>query len=101
MARLIWTEPALADLEAVAEYVAIHNPAAASAFVRRVFAHVGQLAAFPDSGSRPAELDLDTRYRQIIEPPVRIFYRHDQGIVLVLHVMRAERLLRGDWFDPD
>jgi len=40
VARLIWTEPALADLEAVADYIALDNPAAASRPVRRVFESV-------------------------------------------------------------
>jgi hypothetical protein len=33
------------------------------------------------------------RYRQIVEPPCRIFYREDAGRVLILHVMRSKRLL--------
>lgn len=34
-------------------------------------------------------------YPQIVEPPRRIFYREDSGRVLILHVMRSERLLRA------
>ena len=60
--------------------------------VARVLEHVGQLAAHPESGSRPRELRR-SRYRQIVEPPCRIFYRHDGERVFVLHVMRTERLL--------
>ena len=33
-------------------------------------------------------------YRQIVEPPCRVFYRFDGAQVLILHVMRAERRLR-------
>ncbi len=36
MAEVIWTEPALADLEAIAEYIALDNPKAAREFVQRV-----------------------------------------------------------------
>lgn len=93
MAEVTWTEPALADLEAIAEYIAIENPAAASALVKRIFEHVAQLADHPDSGSWPAELGR-SRYRQIVEPPCRIFYRHDGSTVFILHAMRSERLLR-------
>ena len=95
MAEIIWSLPAIADLEAIADYIALENPVAASELVRRVFRHVGQLADHPDSGSRPQELG-DSRYRQMIEPPCRIFYRHAAGKVFILHVMRAERLLRED-----
>jgi toxin ParE1/3/4 len=33
------------------------------------------------------------RYRQIIEPPCRVIYRHEKGTVHVVHVVRGERLL--------
>ncbi|HMM68585.1 MAG TPA: type II toxin-antitoxin system RelE/ParE family toxin [Dokdonella sp.] len=81
------------DLDAVADYIALEDPAAAAELVKRVFRHVGQLAEHPQSGSRPQELKR-TRYRQIVEPPCRIFYRHDGDTVFVVHVMRSERLLR-------
>ncbi len=94
MAEVIWTEPAVTDLDAIADYIALDNPAAASAFVQRVVAHVEQLAEHPQSGSRPAELQ-GWRHRQIVEPPCRVFFRHDADRVYILFVMRSERL-----FDP-
>lgn len=94
MAEIIWTEPALSDLDAIADYITLENPAAAAELVGRVFDHVGQLADHPESGSRPQELKR-SRYRQIVEPPCRVFYRYDGQRVFILHVMRAERLLRG------
>ena len=95
MAEIVWTEPALADLDAIADYIALENPAAASALVKRLFKHVDQLADHPESGSRPPELGR-SRYRQIVEPPCRVFYRHDGRKVFILYVMRAERLLRKE-----
>lgn len=93
MAEIIWTEPALSDLDAIADYIAIENPAAAAQLVQRVFRHVEQLEAHPKSGSRPPELK-GSRYRQIVEPPCRIFYRYDGESALILHVMRSEQLLK-------
>lgn len=72
---------------------ALENPLAASELVKRIFDHVGQLVEHPETGSRPQELGR-TRYRQIIEPPGRVFYRYDGHKVFILHVMRSERLLR-------
>ena len=95
MAQIVWTEPALNDLDAIADYIALESPTAAAELVRRVFAHVEQLAAHPESGSKPPELGR-SRYRQIVEPPCRVFYRFDGEKVFVLYVMRAERLLRPD-----
>ena len=96
MAQIVWTEPALADLDAIADYIAIESPVAAAALVQRVLQRVEQLACHPDSGPRVPELP-DGRYRQLIEPPCRIVYRHDAmaETVHVLHAVRTERLLRG------
>ena len=93
MAEVIWTEPALADLDSIADYIALENPAAAAALVRRVLAHAEQLAAHPESGSRPPELER-SRYRQLVEPPCRVLYRYDGKRVILLSVMRTEQLLR-------
>jgi plasmid stabilization system protein ParE len=93
MAEIVWTEPALSDLDASADYIALDQPAAARALVARVFDHVAQLAEHPRSGSRPREL-RDSRYRQLVEPPCRIFYRVEGAQVVILHVVRSERRLR-------
>lgn len=92
MARVIWAEPALSDLEVIANYIALDDPDAARRLVRRIFRHVSHLQDHPKLGSKPHELKR-LRYRQIVEPPCRIFYREDRGRVLILHVMRSERLL--------
>jgi plasmid stabilization system protein ParE len=93
MAKVIWTEPALNDLDAIADYIALDNPAAARDLVQRVFRHVEQLIAHPDSGSKPEEL-RGWRCRQIIEPPCRILYRRDRSTVYALYGLRGERKLR-------
>ena len=93
MAQIVWTEPAVADLDAIADYIAVEDPVAA-AQVRKIFAHVRQLEAHPESGSRPRELGQRTRYRQIVEPPCRMIYRFDGHRVIILHLMRTERTLR-------
>ena len=93
MAEIVWTEPALSDLDAIADYIALDKPLAARELVARVFDHVAQLADFPKSGSRPREI-RDSRYRQIVEPPCRVVYRLEGDQVLILHVMRSEQRLR-------
>jgi toxin ParE1/3/4 len=93
MACVIWTEPAIRDLEEIADYIALDNEDAACRFVQRVFATVSRLENFPLSGKRPKELP-EGRYREIFMPPCRIFYRVAADTVYVLHVMRSERVLR-------
>jgi len=93
MARVIWTEPALSELEAIAEYIALDNDAAASRLVQTVFNRTEQLEAHPNSGRRPPELKR-THYRELVIPPCRLFYRVENDVAYVLYVMRSERLLR-------
>ena len=93
MAELIWTEPALHDLDAIADYIALDNPDAARQLVQRVFKYVEQLIEHPKSGSVPKEL-RGMKYRQIVEPPCRVFYRTIKNRVVILHVMRGKMRLR-------
>lgn len=99
MAQIAWSDPALADLEAIADWIAVEDPVAAASLVQRVLDHVAQLADHPESGSRVRELKR-SRYRQLVEPPCRVFYRFDGRTVFILHVMRSERVLRQRHLDP-
>ena len=93
MAEVIWADAALNDLDAIAEYIALDNPAAASKLVEQVLNQTDRLADFPRSGRIPPELP-DSVYREILVPPCRIFYRGGSDHVFILHVMREERQLR-------
>ena len=95
MVEVIWTDPALSDLDAIADYIAIESPGTAGTLVKRVFDHVDKLEQHPMLGPVPEELE-GSRYRHIVEPPCRIFYRHTGNSVFILHVMRSERLLREE-----
>ena len=95
MARLIWTEPALTDLEIIADYIALDKPEAARKYVQRVFESVARLEQFPNSGSIPPEMP-DLSYRQVVVPPCRIFYRIEKDYVFILYVMRSDQLFREE-----
>lgn len=90
MAQVVWTGPALAELDAIADYIALDKPSAAKRFVQRVFSSVEQLADFPESGSCVPELPKSV-YRQLVVSPCRIFYRHEAGTIFIIFVMRGER----------
>ena len=92
MARLIWTEPAIADLEAIADYIALDKPDAAARYVQQAFAAVEHLARFPKSGARVPEIS-HLPYRQVVMPPCRIFYRLEGEDILIVCVMRGEQRL--------
>lgn len=93
MAQITWTEPALLDLNEIAEYIALDKPSAASHLVQTVFSKTERLEKFPESGRNPAELKK-SRYKEIIVDPCRIFYRIEKDKVYILYVMRGERKLR-------
>ena len=98
MARIVWSEPALQDLEAIADYIALDNPSAAARFIRRVIAKVDLLRRFPQIGSVPEEI-ADLPYRQLIVAPCRVFYRIAGQRVYIVHVMRGEQMLRLEKLD--
>ncbi|MGO3739448.1 MAG: type II toxin-antitoxin system RelE/ParE family toxin [Marinomonas foliarum] len=93
MAQIIWTEPALDNLNDIAEYIAVSNPYAAKQLVENVFSKVQRLEQFPDSGRIPEEIST-LNYREIVVNPCRIFYKVDNDSVYILHLLRQERDLR-------
>jgi toxin ParE1/3/4 len=93
MAQIIWTEPALDDLNNIAEYIAVSNLYAAKQLVENVFSKVQRLEQFPDSGRVPEEVS-NLNYQEVVVNPCRVFYKVDNDSVFILHVMRQERDLR-------
>ena len=93
MAQIIWAEPALLDLDDIAEYIALSNPHAASNLVSEVFSKVERLEQFPKSGKSSLEIP-ELNYREVVIPPCRVFYRLEQDLVYIVHVCRDERDLR-------
>lgn len=93
MAQVIWTEPALFDLNAIADYIALDKPSAARHLVQQVFSATDRLELLPESGRKPPELKK-TRYLELIVNPCRIFYRIEADKTYILYVMRSERKLR-------
>jgi toxin ParE1/3/4 len=97
MAKVIWADPAIQDLDAIADYIALDKPAAARQLVQQVLKAVEMLQEFPQMGSLPTEL-LGLPYRQLVVSPCRIFYRAEKKVVYVVHVLRGEQLVRRELF---
>ncbi len=93
MAQVIWTEPALDNLDEIAEYIALSNPIAANELVQRVFSVVDRLEQFPESGRIPDEIREFT-YREVVVNPCRVFYKHKGEDVYILYILRQERDVR-------
>ena len=73
MAQIKWSEPALSDLNEIAEYIALDKENAAKKLVLQAFSATDRLKQFPESGRKPPELKT-TEYREIIVGPCRVFY---------------------------
>lgn len=95
MARIIWTEPALNELDEIADYISLDNPKAAKDLVRSAFEKIEQLSSHRQSGKVVEEFDSSI-YREIVLPPCRIFYRLENEFVYIIHVIRDEQLLHFD-----
>jgi len=93
MAEVIWTSPALNDLNDIAEYIALSNLPAAKKLTQRIFDKLERLEHHPESGKVPLELK-SLNYREVNVNPCRTFYKIDNERVYILHVMRQERDLR-------
>ena len=93
MAEIVWTNPALNDLNNIAEYIAVSNLVAAKQLVKEVFAKVDMLEEYPKSGESVSELP-SLNYRELYVKPCRIFYKFEDNKAFILHVMRHEQDFR-------
>lgn len=93
MAKIVWAEPALINLDEIAEYIALDKPQAARKLVQSVFDNTDKLKDHPRIGRKAPELE-NSVYRELIVGPCRVFYRSDKNTIYILHVMGSEMLLR-------
>jgi toxin ParE1/3/4 len=94
MVQIIWTEPALNELNEIAEFIALDKFSAAQNLVQSVFDRVEQLKGQPKSGRKALELPRNSIYREIVVGPCRVFYRIEKSKIIIIHIMRSERILR-------
>lgn len=95
MAQIIWTEPALQELDEIADYISLDNPEAANRLVQKAFNRIEQLAQYPKTGKAVEELK-ESVYREVVLPPCRIFYRVENEQIYIIHIIREEQYLHID-----
>ena len=101
MAKVVWTEPALAQLEALIEFIALDKPEVAKAVARRVIVSADQFATLSRLG-RPIPEFPHKSYRQLWVKPCWLYYRVEASEVVILHVRRGEKIFRvEDLFHDD
>jgi plasmid stabilization system protein ParE len=91
MAEVIWSEPALAQLEAIVEVIALDKPEAAAAVTSRVFNATDNLSLFLKLG-RPIPEFPHKNYRQVWIKPCWLYYRVDDEKAYILHIRRGEKM---------
>lgn len=89
MTRIVWTRPAVADLEAIREFVEVNDARAAARVVRRILAPVRRLGAAPHLG-RPGRVP-GTRELGLVRVPYILAYRVTAGVVEILRVLHTSR----------
>jgi plasmid stabilization system protein ParE len=90
--RIVWTAPALEDLEALVRYIAQDDATAAARIGDKIVDHVSVLASFPEIGP-VYRRRISGDVRQITCRPFRIFYRIERAkeLVEILHVWHGAR----------
>jgi toxin ParE1/3/4 len=87
--KVVWTAPALRELEAIGDYIARDNPRASVRVVTRVFDLVDTLADHPEIG-RPGRI-AGTRELVISDTPFIVPYRIRDDRIEVLSVFHGAR----------
>lgn len=88
---LVWTARALADLEAIGDYIARDNPEAAERWVTRLLTTAEKGAAMPLAGRRVPEIARDD-VREVFLRQYRIVYRVSSDRIEVLTVVESHRM---------
>ena len=93
MRPLRWTEQAVTQLGAIAEYIAVSSPVYAEQVVDRVVRRLEQAQRFPESGRAVPEYDA-ADIRELIEFPYRLIYRVRPDGIEVLAILHGRQEVR-------
>jgi toxin ParE1/3/4 len=94
MVRIIWTDRALTDIEAIADYIALDVVRYAKMVVQQLFKNTEILKTFPLSGRMVPELQ-NPNLRELLEGEFRMIYEIlEENTIIILTVHHTARLLR-------
>lgn len=95
MTAIRWTEQAIADLEAIRDYVARDSAKYATLLVERLIASLDQVRLFPEIGRIVPEYHRP-ELREVILGSYRVVYRLWDAQIEVLTVFHGARLFPDD-----
>jgi toxin ParE1/3/4 len=88
--RVVWTAPAVRDLEAIGDYITRQNPGAAQRIIRRIRARTRTLANHPYLG-RSGRV-TNTRELVVTSTPFIVAYRVVDDRIEILAVFHSARM---------
>jgi len=86
--RIVWTDEAIAHLEAIVTYVSVYDLAAAERLGRRLIELADSLAEFPNRGRDAG----DGRREMTMVPPYVLRYRVEGERVIILRIRHGARM---------
>ncbi len=97
MARsVVWTNEAVSDLEAIAEYIARDSAAYAAAVVRELLDAGNSLDKLSQRGRIVPETRM-TNIRELIVREYRLIYRVERVRIVIVTIVHGRRDLRKLW----
>jgi plasmid stabilization system protein ParE len=94
--KIIWSEQARDDLQAIVLFIARDNPNVAESFGYRLISKVDALAQFPQLG-RVVPEENDESVREIIFRPYRIIYK----VLAEKEIVALARIWHGARGEPE
>jgi addiction module RelE/StbE family toxin len=96
--KIVFTKPAIADLEGLARFISNDNPRAAEQFGHAIIGKAEGLGEFPFLGRVVPEFKIET-IREIVHRPYRIVYRvfEDRKTIEIPRVWHAARGTPDIW----
>ena len=92
MRKIIWTKPAVSDLQAIVDYIAKDSKNYAHAFAEKILESVGNLSSFPLIGRFVPEY-RKKEIREILFQSYRIIYRVESQKILIITIIHGSRNL--------
>jgi toxin ParE1/3/4 len=91
--EIIWSDPAIDDLEAAVEFIARDSPSYAANLAQLTIDAAESLGRFPNRGHKLPDQRL-SRYRELIVGSYRLIYLVEAKRVLIVAVLHGHRSLR-------
>jgi plasmid stabilization system protein ParE len=91
--RIIWTEPAVADLQNNKAYISNDSGYYAAVMIEKILKSVERIKDFPRIGREVPEFE-ESEIREVIYSNDRIMYRIHEDFILVLAVVHGKEILK-------